>query len=202
MLTKLDAAKMISRVIAMYPNCFRDIDEERTAVMVETWHDILKDYPVPAVAEAFKYALTTCKFPPTIADITERINEMSRASEASDTELWEQLTVALDRHLDLSYQFAYTHIPPELGISQGQAAQAAAQRLYEALPDKLKEYCGGYGGFVTISETEDLSYEKGRFLKMMPTIENRLRIKATVSQELLDACSGKVLGIGGGKEET
>lgn len=200
MLKLEDVGAMINRIMYVYPNSFKDFKDEKTAVLIETWYELLKDYPAPVVAEAFKASLKVCKFPPTIADIVSRIDEMARANETSDTELWEQLVVALDRHLDLSYQFSYSYAPPG-EITQGQAAQAAAYRLYESLPDKLKEYCGGYGGFVTLSQTDDLSYEKGRFLKMMPIIETRLRIKSTVSQELLDVCSGTLLEIEGNKEE-
>ncbi|NCB43273.1 MAG: hypothetical protein EOM59_11715 [Clostridia bacterium] len=196
-----DVIKMVALIKANYTYAYKDATRETMSMLVETWYTILKDYPAAVTAEAFKMALKACKYPPTIADLIEQINALGKATQLSDTELWDVLESATSRYIDLSCQFSYSFIPHGSTMTQGQMAREEAREVFNALPEKLKEYCGGFGGFVSIAGQEDLCYEKGRFLKAMPNIEQRIRIKNTMPKSLLEACEGVVLGISGKGEK-
>jgi len=203
MLTVDNVAAMISIIKANYTYAYRDIPErERNntlAALIATWHECLMGYDEKVVSAAFRLALKACKFPPTIADIVEQINALVKATDKSDAELWNELTMALSRYRECSCQFNYTYTPHNESLSQGQLAQIEAQKVYDGLSPKLKEYCGGYNGFADMAllDDEGLSYEKGRFLKAVPQIEKRIETKRTTPPELLEACKGATLEIEG-----
>ena len=96
--------------------------------------------------------------------------------ETTDEELWAVFTKALDdteRHI---YSFNFTFVPFGSNKTQGTMAREAVEKIWENLPDRLKQYIGSKGELIRMSRDyskEDLKFEKNRFLKEMPSIKKR-----------------------------
>ena len=60
--------------------------------------------------------------------------------------------------------------------------------LWNSLPQILKDYCGDANGLLVLAKN-DMSFEKGRFLKVLPTLKQRQEIKQTTHPEILKLVS-------------
>lgn len=170
MASKAKISEIIGAIRSIYPYYAKD---GMIAVTANVWERVLQNYNDEEVSAAFYSCLQSCKVPPTPADIIERINGARRALEPSNEQLWGVYYDALIRTLDLMAQFSYTFVESD-GISQGQKARNKVEKLYEGLPEKIKEYLGSKGELMRIARsinTQDASFEKARFLKTMPSVE-------------------------------
>lgn len=164
--------EMLAAIKAIYPYYAKDTD---VMVLVGTWKALLRDYPDNAVEVAFYKCLQTCKMPPTPADVIENLKAMQEATEPTDEELWAEYARALREADRLVYYFRFNAIEPN-GLTQGENARRKVDALWDALPEKVKQYIGGKSEFLRMSQNYDpdeLKFEKNRFLKTMPIIKNR-----------------------------
>lgn len=172
MATQNKITEIIAGIKTIYPYYAKEAD---VAVLVKTWGVLLKDYPDKAVDAAFYKCLQTCKVPPTPADLIEKLNAMREATEPTDEELWAKLTKALREAERLVYYFRFNAVQSN-GLTQGENARREVNSVWEALPERVKQYIGGKGEFLRMaqnSDPEELKYEKTRFLKTMPIIKKR-----------------------------
>ena len=60
------------------------------------------------------------------------------------------------------------------------------------MPQILKDYCGNENGLIKLSSltSEELAFEKGRFIKMLPTLKTRIEVKQTIDAGVLALASG------------
>lgn len=187
MVSKAKISEIIGAIRSIYPYYAKD---GMIAVTANVWERVLQNYNDEEVGAAFYSCLQSCKVPPTPADIIERINGARKALEPSNEQLWGVYYDALVRTLDLMAQFSYTFVESD-GISQGQKARNKVEKLYEGLPEKIKEYLGDKGELMRIARsinTQDASFEKARFLKAMPSVE-----KSQDARNLLGGASASAL---------
>lgn len=187
MVSKEKIVEIIASIKTIYPYYAKDGNMKLTA---SVWERVLQNYNDEEVSAAFYSCLQSCKVPPTPADIIERINGVRKALEPSNEQLWSVYYDALVRTLDLMAQFSYTFVESD-GISQGQKARNKVDKLYEGLPEKIKDYLGSKGELMRIARsinTQDASFEKARFLKTMPSVE-----KSQEARNLLGGASASAL---------
>lgn len=168
--------EVIAAIKTIYPYYAKDADVQ---TLVKTWNVLLKDYSDDDVTTALYMCLQTCKMPPTPADLIERLTALKSSLEPSDEELWEELTKAVRKGYRLIYKFQFNYVEPN-GLTEGQNARNAFDRLWEGLPEKVRMYLGGKGEFQRIAQNnddEELKFERNRFLKAMPTIQKRHEYK-------------------------
>lgn len=163
--------EMIMSIKAIYPYYAKDTDVELT---VKTWTILLKNIPDDVTEIAFLKALQSCKMPPTPADVLEEVQNLRKANEPSDEELWGVFIKVLPKVSELRYMFRFTAIQPN-GKTQGDNARDKVEKIWQDLPDKLRQYVGSKGELMRIAEYTDdeLKYEKNRFMKTMPVIQKR-----------------------------
>lgn len=164
--------EVIAAIKTIYPYYAKDADVQ---TLVKTWNVLLKDYPDNDVTTALYMCLQTCKMPPTPADLIERLSSLKASLEPSDEELWEELTNAVRKGYRLIYKFQFNYVEPN-GLTEGQNARKAFDKLWECLPEKIRMYLGGKGEFMRIArnnDEEELKFERNRFMKTMPTIKKR-----------------------------
>ena len=189
MASKKKLIEMIMSIKAIYPYYAKDSDIELT---VKTWNILLKNIPDDVTEIAFYKALQTCKMPPTPADVLEEVKGLQKAIEPTDEELWGVFLKVLPKVCELRYMFRFTAIQ-ENGKTQGENARDKVEKIWQDLPDKLKQYVGSKGELMRLAEYTDdeLKYEKNRFMKSMPTIHKR--------QEYTELIAGNNLMIGEGE---
>ena len=202
-LEKKDILGMLAIMKANYSYAYKDLDETGTKTLVNTWFLLLNKYPKEMVQASFYKTLETCKMPPTIADIIEKINEMVNATQKSDLELWDEFEQSLKKASIFASRFNYTIIID--GLTQGEKARLDAKDLYSKLPAELKEYSPSYENFIKIATNQQSwEFEKPRFLKAIPDIKKRLFTQRTMPPEIKEIIyeSQKLLEIGdaNGKE--
>lgn len=181
--TKKNIVEMVGVIKANYPYTYKDVDNNSMSLMVETWYSSLSKYDKRVVDLAFKMAIEKSKMPPTLADILEKIEKMTNVNERTDTELWEILAETVEKANDCAYYFNFGLIEDN-GKTQGENARDRFDKLWEDLLPELKDYCGNKNGLLSLTDT-DLSFEKGRFLRTIPTLRERQRIKQTTDPRVL-----------------
>ena len=190
--------EIIAAIKTIYPYYAKDAD---VSVLVKLWISLLREFPDEVVEVAFYKCLQTCKMPPTPADVLENIKALHEATEPTDEELWNALTLALREAERQIYRFPYTFVEAN-GMTQGENARRKVQALWEGLPEKVRQYIGGKGEFIRMAQTYDsdeLKFEKTRFLKTMPIIKNRNEYSEL--HLLLQGGGGVIFGrLEGGKE--
>ncbi len=170
MVSREKVSEIIGAIRAIYPYYAKD---GMIGITANVWERVLQNYNDEEVGTAFYSCLQSCKMPPTPADIIERINGARKALQPSDEQLWTVYYDALIRTLDLMAQFSYTFVESD-GISQGQKARNKVDKIYNELPQKIKDYLGSKGEMMRIAHSlnnQDASFEKSRFLKAMPSVE-------------------------------
>jgi hypothetical protein len=109
------------------------------------------------------------------------IKEIRTATEPTEADLWEELVRILPQVGRVAY----------FGTRQywdnGRLVYPADElrRIYEGLPPILKAYVGGVSELVSLAKQETLEYEKGRFLKALPTLKQRDEIQQTIHPNVL-----------------
>ena len=86
-------------------------------------------------------AIEVCKMPPTLADIIQHIKRIENANEPTDTELWQELVDCVDKANDCIYYFQFQMIEDN-GKTQSENAKERFNKLWEEMPQILKDYCG------------------------------------------------------------
>ena len=168
MATQKKIIEMIGAVKTIYPYYAKETDVQ---TLVKTWTLLLKDYPDKAVDVAFFKCLQTCKMPPTPADVIEQLNSMLEATEATDEELWNEYTKALNK---VEKQLGYLQYP--LFGETPDDAHKRIEAVWEGLPEKVQYFIGSKGELMRMARNytaDDLKYEKNRFLKTMPQMKKR-----------------------------
>ncbi len=181
-LTEKDIVKIITLIRIHFDNSYK-LSEEEMRLLISSWYSILKPYPKELVNEATKRVLSHSEFAPHIGNIVNELEKMQQAFTKSDGELWAELNGVLYeanrclRSLHLTYK-------PDGKHTQGEIAAARLQEIYDGLSDELREYLGSAHQLTVLSEydAEQLSYERGRFLKLIPTLRSRVETRKTLSK--------------------
>lgn len=180
-ITRKDIVAMVGMIKANYTYAYKDVTKPELSAMVEFWFTSLAKYEKEVVNVAFQRAVESCTFPPTLADIIQNVKAIKAAAEPTDEDCWEELVRVLPRVGRVAY----------FGTRQywdnGRLVYPAEelQKIYDGLPPILKAYVGGVSELVSLAKQETLEYEKGRFLKALPTLKQRDEIKQTIHPNIL-----------------
>ena len=193
-LTKKDVFDMVGFIKANYSYAYKDVNDDLLKIMMRTWFNSLSKYSKEVVEVAFMKAIEVCKMPPTLADIIQNIKRIENANEPTDTELWQELVDCVDKANDCIYYFQFQMIEDN-GKTQSENAKERFNKLWEEMPQILKDYCGNKTGLFELTQV-DLEFEKSRFLKQIQTLRQRQEIKQEINFDLLELEKEKQLKIG------
>ena len=89
--TKKDTAILITRITMHYPNTFKNYDKDKIKLMIESWHEYLKDLEKNVVVASYKkyVATNTSGFAPNIADIRKNAVIVAEGEKIEAIEAWE-----------------------------------------------------------------------------------------------------------------
>lgn len=192
-ITTQDINKYITTIRINFENSYKTQTDEEREILIKSWFVILKDYPKEIVDKAVINAIKNAEFAPRIGTIVKEIEKMRIAYEKSDEELWAELTGVLRKVSSNTYAYRYTAIDYN-GKTQGQNAYQQNKDIFERLSPELKAYCQNLSGLAAIAEytDEQLSYEKGRFLRIMPTIKERVKTRSETPANIAGLIQGLV----------
>ena len=137
---------------------------DKDAIMV--WYALLKDLDYTAVSKAITEIMRTSKFPPTVADITERIHKNATAEELSEMEAWDLVRRAIRNSIYHS------------------------EEEFDRLPDTVKKAIGSAANLremATMDEDTVESVQQSHFVRSFRAITERRHTeeKAQLPQFLL-----------------
>ena len=203
-ITPQDINKYIAMIRINFEHAYKTQDDAERQMLIKSWYAILREYPKEicdkAVIEAIKYTRSK-DYAPRIGDIVERIEKMREAYEKSSEELWAELTDTFYEVSSCAYKFRFNFVESN-GKTQGENARLRVEKIFNNLSPELKEYCRNSGGLVELANADGQQYEKGRFMKTIPQIKQRIKIRQSTPElaTLLEGGAG-LLAIEGAKDE-
>lgn len=72
-MTQEETIKLLALIKLAYPNSYKDIDRDTQLATINLWHRAFTDTPIGIMEMALDNFVKESKFPPTIADIIERL---------------------------------------------------------------------------------------------------------------------------------
>lgn len=94
-MTKDETAKIMAVFKTAYPRYYAAQTETEAKAAVNLWAAMLEEYPAALAGEAAKAIIAVSKYPPTIADMVEKTNELLTGEEMSELEAWRYVSLAL-----------------------------------------------------------------------------------------------------------
>ena len=96
---------------AGYPNFYKDMTKEDATNTINLWTTMFADDPAQVVTEAVKSLMCTLKFPPTIADVKEKIAMITQPPAMTEMEAWQMVKSAISYY---NAAETYERLPPIL----------------------------------------------------------------------------------------
>lgn len=87
-MTRNDTIQMLTIIKSCYPYFYKDLSVKEANDMIDAWSTMFSDDNTQIVIEAVKALITTLKYPPTIADIKEKIRLITQPAQMSEIEAW------------------------------------------------------------------------------------------------------------------
>jgi hypothetical protein len=111
--TRQEALAVMAMLKTAYPNFYKDLSKEDINATVNLWATMFSEEPIQVVTEAIKALMCTLKYPPTIADVKEKIAMIMQSQTQTMTEMeaWQRVKVAIS-YYNASENFA--ELPPIL----------------------------------------------------------------------------------------
>lgn len=189
-LTKVEIWDILRLVAVEYGEKLGDTKADRDAakLRIDMWHSALNGYPKEVVYAAVANVMRTLPFRPKLADVCKEIRRLQSLGEKPDEQLWVELTGVLDkvRHNTEGYRYDY--------MDEGTRCRKSNEQIYSALPTEIKDYLRSISELITVAymSSEDLRYEKARFMKRIGEIREQARLRRDTPKEVLELLSGAV----------
>ena len=192
-LTKSEIIKIITAIKIQCPDALPIKDESESDFLVDMWFDCFKEYPKEVVWAAVRNALKNTVYQKQnwLGAISQEIDKMQVAYEKPKEELWVELTSVLHNVSSNVYAYKYT-FREQNGKTQGENAYERNKEIFNKLSPELKEYCRSLNGLEEIADytEEQLSYERGRFMREMPILRERARTRQTTPNNIAGLIQG------------
>ena len=110
-MTRQEALAIMAMLKTAYPSFYKDLSKEELNAAVNLWATMFADDPAYIVTEAVKSLMCTLKYPPTIADVKEKIAMITQPPTMTEMEAWQKVRRAIS-YYDADETFA--QLPPIL----------------------------------------------------------------------------------------
>lgn len=130
-----EIVEMLDAIQMAYPKFTQNLDEQRMLKMTDVWHAFFKDEDAGAVAAILEDYINTSPFPPSIADIKQKLKRLSLPTME---DLWTELVEAGR----VSYGVEYVASDDGRGWKKVRNSELE----YRKLSEPLKRYVGSGEG--------------------------------------------------------
>lgn len=110
-MTRQEALAIMAMLKTAYPSFYKDLSKEELNAAVDLWATMFADDPAYIVTEAVKSLMCTLKYPPTIADVKEKIALITQPLAMTEMEAWDMVRRAISYY---HANEAFTNLPPIL----------------------------------------------------------------------------------------
>lgn len=87
-MTSMETTAILAVIRTAYPRYYDKKNEKELKETISLWHTMLAEYRADTVSAAVKALIATSKFPPTIAEVIEMINTLTKPAELGEVEAW------------------------------------------------------------------------------------------------------------------
>ena len=134
-MTLSDMAEIMEYIEIAYPRYYANKTAEEKKQAVKLWANMLSDYSKQEVGMAVKSYIAIGKFPPTVADIIERIQSMTNPVAMTEIEAWGYVEKAL-RNSTYNSKAEFEKLPDEVKSVLGSPEQLRSWAMLDA--DEVK----------------------------------------------------------------
>ena len=120
-MTTKESAQILAVLTAAYPNAYKNMTEKEAAAVALVWAAQFSTVPYDVVFMALQKSISTCKYPPTVCEVKEKIGtihweayEELRKQQAGYSELTAEEEADYRRICDSTEQFRNFNSGPEL----------------------------------------------------------------------------------------
>lgn len=153
MMTRDETVIILGILKTSYPNFYKDISKDEMYNTINLWNEMFEDDDVNIVKVAIKELIQTLKFPPAIADIKQKMYDLTNR-ENLPTDLWASLKKAIGNSAYHSEE-EFEKLPMEC-------------KMFIKNPRQLKELSQNDSN---INDT----VVKGQFFKQIEIIQKRIK---------------------------
>jgi hypothetical protein len=94
-MTRQEALAVMAMLKTAYPTFYKNYSKDEINAAVNLWATMFSEEPIQVVTEAIKALMCTLKFPPTIADVKEKIRKITQPDEMTEMEAWDLVRRAI-----------------------------------------------------------------------------------------------------------
>ena len=185
-MTRQEALAVLAILKTAYPTFYKNYSKEDINAAVDLWTTMFADDPAHIVTEAVKSLICTLKYPPTIADVKEKIAMIMQPQTQTMTEMeaWQRVKAAIS-YYNTGENFA--ELPPilqkivgspnvlrEWALMNGEVvnsviqsnfmrsykAKVAQEKEYAMLPSSTKQLIAGLAQKYSLAEGKYEPYSK------------------------------------------
>ncbi len=110
-MTRQEALAIMAMLKTAYPSFYKDFSKEELNAAVNLWATMFSEEPIQVVTEAIKVLMCTLKYPPTIADVKEKIAMITQPLMMTEMEAWDMVRRAISYY---HANEAFANLPPML----------------------------------------------------------------------------------------
>ena len=108
-MTKQEALAIMITLKTAYPAFYKNYSKEELNAAVNLWATMFADDPAYIVTEAVKSLMCTLKYPPTIADVKEKIVTIMHPETMTEMEAWQKVRRAISYY---NADETFAQLPP------------------------------------------------------------------------------------------
>lgn len=94
-MTAQETAGIMTILHIAYPRYYANTTDDDKKAALQLWSVMFADYEYDVIAAAVKAVIATSKFPPTIADVNEKLQLFTASQEMSELEAWDKVRKAI-----------------------------------------------------------------------------------------------------------
>ena len=110
-MTRQEALAIMITLKTAYPTFYKNYSKDEINAAVDLWATMFADDPAYIVTEAVKSLMCTLKYPPTIADVKEKIAMITQPPIMTEMEAWDMVRRAISYY---HANEAFRNLPPIL----------------------------------------------------------------------------------------
>ena len=152
-MTRDDTTVILGILKTSYPNFYKGMEKKEMYATIDLWSEMFENDDLNLVKVAVKELIQTLKFPPTIADIKQKMYDLTTETKTT-SDLWNELIKAL-RNSGYHAEEQYMKLSPEV-------------KAFVRNPSQLKEMAMMNSDVIN-------SVTKGQFFKQIEVIQKRVK---------------------------
>ncbi len=110
-MTRQEALTVMAMLKTAYPLFYKDLSKEDINAAVNLWATMFSEESIQVVTEAIKALMCTLKYPPTIADVKEKIALIMQPPAMTEMEAWQIVRKAISYY---NAEENFINLPPEI----------------------------------------------------------------------------------------